>query len=267
MSERKPNTEGHIRTELNGSIYCITFDNPKRMNALNTAMWSALPSLVADAEANESVRVVMLRGSGQRAFSSGADISEFGEARTGEAAKDYDELNHAAFGAVMNCAKPTIAMVHGYCMGGGMELALCCDLRTASEGATLAIPAAKLGIGYNPRWIRPLLSALTAAQAKEVLFTGRSFSAGEAFHMGMISRLCPANELEGETQALAEMISDNAPLSVYAAKRCIDTFCRAPAKADMDALDKLVDACFESEDYIEGRTAFAQKRKPVFRGK
>lgn len=267
MSGTDFQSNGQIKTERDGSVACISFDNPDRMNALNTAMWAELPEKIAALEADDSVRVVVLRGAGDRAFSAGADISEFGSARTGQAAKDYDELNHAAFGAVMNCTKPTVAMIYGYCMGGGLELALCCDLRYAADGAIFGIPAAKLGIGYNPRWIRPLLSALTASQAKEVLFTGRRFSDHEALQMGMISRLLPADTLERETRALADMIAANAPLAVYAAKRCIDEFLRAPENPDIGALDKLVEACFESEDYAEGRTAFAEKRKPKFRGK
>jgi enoyl-CoA hydratase/carnithine racemase len=267
MSETDHKSAGQIRTELDGAIYWVIYDNPSRMNALNTAMWAALPEFLAQAETDNSVRVVVMCGAGDKAFSAGADISEFSTARTGEASKTYDELNHAAFDAVMNCAKPTIAMVQGYCMGGGLELALCCDLRMAAKGATFAIPAAKLGIGYNPRWIRPLLSALSAAQAKEILFTGRRFSDEEALRMGMISRLLPTEKLEEETRALAGMIADNAPLSIIAAKSCIDEFLRAPENPDMDALDKLVEDCFESEDYAEGRAAFIEKRKPVFRGK
>lgn len=256
-----------IALESKGPICWITFDNPKRMNALNAAMWSALPDLIKTAERDDNTRIIVFRGAGQQAFSAGADISEFGTARTGEAAKQYDQLNHAAFDAVMTCAKPTIAMVHGFCMGGGMEIALCCDLRLASTEATFSIPATKLGIGYNPRWIRPLLSVLSAAQAKEVLFTGRRFSASEAMQMGMLSRLCEPAALEDETEAMAQMIAENAPLAVYAAKRCIEEFVHSPENPDMAALDALIDACFESEDYAEGRLAFAEKRKPVFSGK
>lgn len=152
-------------------------------------------------------------------------------------------------------------------MGGGLELALCCDLRYAAQGSNFAIPAAKLGIGYNPRWIRPLFSALSATQAKEVLFTGRRFSGEEAITMGMITRLLSPDELILETRKLAGQIAENAPLSVYAAKRCIDEFLRAPENPDMNALDELVQACFDSEDYAEGRTAFTEKRTPVFKGK
>lgn len=237
------------------------------MNALNSAMWATLPDLIGDAESDPSVRVLVLRGAGEKAFCAGADISEFDTARTGDAAKAYDERTHAAFGAVMSCAKPAIAMIQGFCMGGGLEIALLCDLRTAGEGSSFAIPAAKLGIGYDPRWIAPLLASLSASQVKEILFTGRSFSDAEALHMGLISRLCPADVLERETRALAQTIADNAPLSIAAAKACIDAYSRAPETLDLAALDKLVSACATSEDYAEGRAAFAEKRKPVFKGK
>lgn len=267
MTDDTAMPHGHIDTQIEGSTCWITFNNPARMNALNTAMWAALPAIVEQAQSNDAVRVVILRGTGAKAFSAGADISEFGSARTGDAASEYDELNHAAFGALMECAKPTIAMIEGYCMGGGLELALCCDLRYAATGSSFAIPAAKLGIGYNPRWIRPLFSALSATQAKEILFTGRRFSAEEALAMGLITRLLPVDELVRATCELAGQIAENAPLSIYAAKRCIDAFLRAPENPDLDALDELVQACFDSEDYAEGRAAFAEKRKPVFKGR
>lgn len=267
MSEQKTHPEARITTRIDGQMFWITFENPARMNALNTQMWAALPEKIAQAEANDDIRVVLLRGDGDKAFSAGADISEFGSARTGAAARNYDELNHAAFEAVMNCARPTIAMVNGFCMGGGLELALCCDLRVAAEGSSFAIPAAKLGIGYNARWIRPLLSALSASNAKEILFTGRRFTHAEAIEMGLINRLCPASDLEKETMALAQEIAANAPLSILAAKRAIDEFMRAPDNPDMDMLDALVQDCFESEDYAEGRAAFGEKRKPVFTGR
>lgn len=267
MSERSAAAEPRINTRKDGRIFWIIFDNPARMNALNTAMWASLPEKIAEAETDDDVRVVMLRGAGEKAFSAGADISEFGSARTGAAARNYDELNHAAFEAVMNCARPTIAMINGFCMGGGLELTLCCDLRIAAEGSSFAIPAAKLGIGYNARWIRPLLSALSGSQAKEILFTGARFNHDDAKAMGLINRLCPAQDLEATALALAEEIAANAPLSVLAAKRTIDEFMRSPGDPDMEMLDALVEDCFASEDYAEGRAAFAEKRKPVFRGR
>lgn len=237
------------------------------MNALNAAMWTELPKIVADAEANSSVRVLVLRGAGDKAFSAGADISEFRTARTAETAKAYDALSHGAFTSVVNCRKPTIAMVHGYCMGGGMELAMCCDFRYVAEGATFGIPAVRLGIGYDARWVRPLLSTLSASQAKEVLLTGRRFTDTEALHMDIVTKLLPADMLESETRALAQLISDNAPLAVQAAKRCVDELVQRPENPDMAALDRMIQQCLDSEDYAEGQAAFLEKRKPVFRGK
>jgi len=267
MADGPTDPKGQIESELEGPICWITFNNSSRMNALNAEMWSALPKIVLDADADPSVRVLVLRGAGEKAFSAGADISEFGTARTGKSAKSYDQLSYAAFTSIMNCTKPTIAMIHGYCMGGGMELAMCCDLRYGAQGATFAIPAAKLGVGYDPRWIRPLLSTLSASQAKEVLLTGRRFEDAEAQRMGIISQLLPPDALEEETRALAQMIADNAPLAVQAAKRCVDEMFNAPENPDMDALDRMIENCHQSDDYAEGQAAFMEKRKPTFQGK
>lgn len=258
---------GRLVRDSEGPVRWIIADNQPRHNAYNTAMWEALPGLIAEAEADPAVRVVILTGAGERAFSAGADISEFEEARTGDAADRYDELNHRAFEAVTNCAKPTIAMIHGFCMGGGLELALCCDIRYAAEGSQYAVPAAKLGIGYNPRWIRPMLSVVSAAVAKEILFTGRRLSTQQAYEMHLISRVLPGAELRAATLALAAEIAANAPLSIHAAKRSVDELSRHPENPDMAELDRLVAACFASEDYAEGRRAFLAKRKPRFVGR
>ena len=150
----------------------------RRMNALTAAMWQALPGHIKTANGDPEVRVIVLRGAGTKAFSAGADISEFESARTGDAAKIYDTLNDNAFTALISCPKPTIAMIHGFCLGGGLGLALCCDLRIGDDASQYAIPAAKLGIGYNARWIRPILAAVPPARAKELLFTGRRFRVG-----------------------------------------------------------------------------------------
>lgn len=249
-----------------GAVGWITIDNPKRMNALTAAMWAALPDAVAGAVADREVRVIVLRGAGDAAFSAGADISEFETARTGDAAQHYDALNDAAFNALIDCPKPTIAMIHGFCLGGGLGLALACDLRIADDNSRYAIPAAKLGIGYNARWVRPILAAVPPARAKEMLFTGRRFTSDEANTIGLVSRVVAASALESEVRALAAEISANAPLSVAAAKRIIDEIARHPETADMASLNAAVNACFSSADYAEGRRAFLEKRKPVFRG-
>jgi enoyl-CoA hydratase len=256
-----------LRYAKEGAIVWITADNSARMNALTAAMWRALPAAIGTAVADPDVRVVILRGAGDMAFSAGADISEFESARTGDAAKEYDALNEAAFNALIGCPKPTIAMIHGFCLGGGLGLALCCDMRIADEASQFAIPAAKLGIGYNARWARPILAAVPIARAKELLFTGRRLRSADAEAMGLVSQLVPKTELEATVRALALEIAGNAPLSVAAAKRVINEISRHPEHPDMQALDAAVAACFESEDYAEGRRAFLEKRKPEFKGK
>lgn len=263
MSDAPPS----LREETTGAIRWIVADSPRRLNAFTLAMWQGLPGLVAMAEQDPAVRVIVLRGAGRKAFSAGADISEFETVRTSAQAAAYDTANNQAFDAVAHASKPTIAMIHGVCMGGGLEVALCCDLRLADAAATFSVPAAKLGIGYNPRWYRPLLAAVSAAKAKEILFTGGRFSAADALAMGLVNRLLPAARLEAATTALADELAANAPLSILAAKRCIDAFVADPARRDFHALDALVDACFASADYVEGRRAFMEKRKPRFEGK
>ena len=262
-----PSATPSLRALKDGAIAWIIADNPARMNALTASMWQALPGLIAAAVADDEVRVIILRGAGTKAFSAGADISEFETARSGDAAKTYDALNDAAFTALVSCPKPTMAMIHGFCLGGGLGLALCCDLRIGDDASQYAIPAAKLGIGYNARWVRPILTAVPPARAKELLFTGRRFRSAEAEAMGLVTQLVPAADLETATRAIANEIAMNAPLSVAAAKRVIDEIVHHPENPDMAALDAVVQACFASNDYAEGRRAFLEKRKPVFKGR
>jgi enoyl-CoA hydratase len=256
-----------LRLEIEGAIAWIVASNPERMNAFTAGMWAKIPAHVAAAEADPAVRVIILRGEGTRAFSAGADISEFETARSGAAAADYDRLNHEAFSALLAAQKPVIAMVHGFCLGGGLGIAACADLRLADPKAQFAIPAAKLGLGYNPRWVPPLLALAAPAFIKEMIFTGRRFSAAEALRIGLVNEVVETENLEVAVRTLANDIAANAPLTVRAAKLTIDELVRRPEHPDTAALDAAVKACFESADYAEGRRAFLEKRKPVFQGR
>ncbi len=176
-------------------------------------------------------------------------------------------MNEAAFQALSQCPKPTIAMIHGFCLGGGLGLALCCDMRLADDASQFAIPAAKLGIGYNARWVRPILAAVPPARAKEIAVHRAALQGrGGARHGPRLASVSGARARSGNGEARDE-IAANAPLSVMAAKRTIDEMVRQPEDPDMDALDTWVAHCFASEDYAEGRRAFLEKRKPEFKGK
>lgn len=256
-----------LKLEIEGAIAWIVADNPERMNAFTASMWGKIPEHVRAAESAPGVRVIVLRGAGSRAFSAGADISEFETARAGAAAADYDRLNHEAFSALLAAKKPIVAMIHGFCLGGGLAIAACADLRLADPRAQFAIPAAKLGLGYNARWVPPLLALAPPAFVKEMIFTGRRFSADEALRIGLVNRLVETGELEAAVRALADDIAGNAPLTVRAAKLTVDELVRHPEHPDTGALDAAVTACFESADYAEGRRAFLEKRKPQFLGR
>ncbi len=257
-----------IIVEKSGGIGRFIFNQPHKHNAISFEMWQGISQAMGDFAADESVRVVVLSGAGTKAFSAGADISQFAEKR---ASKDgvevYDGAALRAENDLMYMDKPTIAMIQGYCIGGGAGVALCCDLRIASEDARFGIPAAKLGLAYQWCEVYPLVQLVGPSFAKEILFTGRQFSAEEALTMGLVNRVVARTELESCVEEYAERIAANAPLTVRAAKRTIGEALKDPANRDLDAIQKLVDRCFSSEDYVEGRKAFMEKRKPAFKGR
>ena len=259
---------GQVRHAVEGSIGWVVFDHPERRNAISVEMWRAIPAVAAALDADPAVRVVVLRGAGEQAFVSGADISEFERTRTGAgAAQAYEELGIAAFEAVARLAKPVLAMIHGWCIGGGMALALSADLRYAADDAVLAIPAARLGLGYHATGLEALVRLVGPSTAKEVLFTARRFAAQEALARGLVTEVVPKAGLEAHVRAVAATIADNAPLTLRSAKRVIGELGREGPARDVEAMRRSIAACFESDDYREGVRAFLEKRKPIFAGR
>jgi len=246
----------------------LTFDNPKRLNALSVGMAEASARAITAFDRDDTVRVIVVTGAGERAFVSGADISEFGERRTDPSARaEYDALLGKAWQVWEMSEKPRIAMINGFCLGGGLALALRCDIRIASDTAQFAIPAARLGLGYGLVGIKKLLSVVNPAFAAEMLFSARRFNADEAYGMGLINRVVAAEVLNDTVSELAGTISRNAPLTIRAARRAIAEAQRPEDAQDTRVVQQLVEACFRSEDYLEGQAAFAAKRPPDFRGR
>jgi enoyl-CoA hydratase/carnithine racemase len=230
-------------------------------------MWEAASAILADFAADKAVRVVVLTGAGGKAFVSGADISKFESERSSkEAIERYNQTVDKANTAVFEFPKPTIAMIRGYCIGGGVGLALCCDLRICSDNSKFGVPAAKLGLGYGLKGIKKLVDVVGPSFAKEIYFTARQFTAAEALQMGLINRVLPGEELEKYVQDYADTISGNAPLTVNSVKFIVGETVKSANERNVKKCDELVAQCFASKDYIEGRQAFMEKRKPAFTG-
>jgi enoyl-CoA hydratase len=259
---------GRTRLHKDGSTGWMLFDNPARHNAVSLEMWAAVPRIMAEFERDDAIRCVVVAGVGGKAFVSGADISEFAEKRsTRETIAHYNSVGEAARRALEACRKPTIAMIQGWCIGGGLGIALSCDLRLASDDSRFGIPAARLGIGYGYAGVSRLADIVGPSFAKEIFFTARHFDAAEALQMGLVNRVLPAAELESYVGDYARRIGANAPLTIAAVKRCVAESLKDPAERDLAACQAAVEACSRSADYVEGRTAFMEKRKPVFSGK
>ncbi|MGQ0675319.1 MAG: enoyl-CoA hydratase [Rhodospirillales bacterium] len=251
-----------------GNTGWMIFNNPERHNAVSLEMWLAAEKILAEFERDPAVRVIVLTGAGGKAFVSGADISKFESERASErAVTEYNATTDRLYAALHALAKPTIAMIRGYCIGGGVALAVCCDIRICGEGSRFAIPAAKLGLGYRLAGLRRLIEVVGPSFAKEIFFTARQFTAAEAAGMGLVNRVAPEAELEGYVKGYAETIAGNAPLTVISIKRIVGEALKDPAERDLAMCDRLVRECFASRDYVEGRRAFMEKRRPVFAGR
>jgi enoyl-CoA hydratase/carnithine racemase len=257
-----------VLSRKDGNVGYIIFNNPERRNAMSLEMWQACTRLMGEYAKDPEVRVVVLAGAGDKAFVAGADISKFGDERASEeGVKKYNEAVEAAYASVHEFPKPTIAQIRGFCVGGGMGLASCCDLRICSEDARFAVPAAKLGLGYGYPGVKRLMDVVGPSFTKEIFFTARQFDAMEAVEMGLVNRMVENHELESYVKNYADTISANAPLTVDSIKFIVGEACKDELKRDMKRCDDLVTQCFKSEDYEEGRTAFMEKRKPVFKGR
>jgi len=250
-----------------GHVGYMTFNNPERRNAVSLDMWDAASRIMDDFARDDAIRVVVITGAGDKAFVSGADISRFEKERSDEAAQArYSAISSKANEAIYTFPKPTIAMIRGYCLGGGLGLAVCCDLRIASEDSRFGIPAAKLGVGYGFSGIKRLADLVGPSFTKEIFFTARQFDAAEALTMGLINRALPADQLEAYVKGYADTISNNAPLTVNSVKFIANQTAVDPDKRELARCADLVKGCFASKDFIEGRTAFMEKRKPAFTG-
>ncbi len=266
--ERMQTSTPKLIARKDGAIGWLIFNNPERRNALSVDMWAGIPEVVAAFEADPEVRVMIMAGAGDKAFVSGADISQFETQRgSQEADERYSATTDAATRALELFAKPSIAMIRGFCIGGGLAVALTCDLRIAADDGRFGIPAARLGLGYRFEGVRKLVGVVGPAYASEILFTARHLDAEEARSMGLVNTVVAAADLEATARAYAGQIANNAPLTIRASKLAVRESQKDPERRKLGALEAAIAACFESEDFIEGRRAFLEKRKPRFQGK
>jgi enoyl-CoA hydratase len=254
--------------EKEGHIGWVTFNNPARRNAVSLEMWETLGKILTDFQEDNQIRAVVLKGAGGKSFVSGADISEFDKKRNSAAAsEEYSKKAAQAQGMLYRLDKPLIAMIQGYCIGGGLAVALNADIRFATGDSKFGIPAAKLGLGYGYGGVKMLMDLVGPSHTKDILFSARFLTAEEALRIGLINRIVPPDELETAVREYTGLIADNAPLTIRAAKASVREALKNPEKRDLEKVAELVNACFDSQDYAEGRKAFMEKRKPVFKGK
>jgi len=253
--------------EKRGAVGWIVFNQPAKKNAINDAMWRDIPEAVAKYDADPEVRCVAFRGAGTEAFASGADISEFAKIRAERASvAKYDDLLDRVLHAIQGSMKPSVAMIYGYCMGGGLEIALACDLRYCARSAQFGIPAAKLGLAYSVEGHKRLLETVGHARAREVMFLGRRYPAEEALAMGLVHRVLDNDALEAYVNEVIGTLTANAPLSIANSKTQIEEYVKASGQPDHHRMQAAIERCAKSADYEEGRRAFMEKRRPRFTG-
>ncbi|MFN3891324.1 MAG: enoyl-CoA hydratase [Beijerinckiaceae bacterium] len=260
-------SDAEIRYSSADSVARVVIAQPAKLNAISWTMWRSLPAVLRRAEAESSVRVIVVEGEGARAFSAGADISQFSEQRSaGESARAYEAAVAAAMDALANASKPTVAIIRGLAFGGGLALAMCCDLRLSTTDARFRIPAARLGIGYAFAAVEALVERIGLSAAADLLLTARTIDGREAERLKVLSKAWEPASFETEAAACVRAVAANAPLTLRALKAALDECRRPPQERDRVRMDDLVQACMNSADYLEGQAAFREKRTPNFLG-
>ena len=261
-------TQESMLCETRGAVGHMIFNNPARHNAVSLDMWDRAEAIIDGFMADQNVRVIVMSGAGGKAFVSGADISKFETERgTREAVAHYNARVKAVYNGIKTLAKPTIAMIDGYCIGGGLALAVACDLRMCSEKSRFGLPAARLGLGYPFDGLKRLVDTIGPGATLDIVFSARRLDAEEARSIGLVQKVLPAVELESHVFDYARTVAANAPLTVASMKLIVGEALKDPAERDLAACERAIQACFESDDYIEGRRAFTEKREPRFTGR
>ncbi len=266
MDTAVPSTDKML-SRRDGNVGYMIFNNPERHNAVSLEMWQAAERILNDFKADPAIRVVVLTGAGGKAFVSGADISKFeSERATQEAVATYNAAVKRIYSGIHEFPKPTIAMIRGYCIGGGLGLAMSCDMRICADNSRFALPAAKLGLGYEFGGMKRFVDIVGPSFTKEIFMSAKQYNAAEALTMGLVNRVLPEAELDAHVKEFAGTIAGNAPLTVASIKFIVGEAQKDPDERDLKRCDEMVKKCFDSKDYIEGRRAFMEKRKPVFTG-
>lgn len=268
LSNETSYADGRILKHTAGGVGVVTFNNPDKRNAMSLEMWEGFGEALIALREDDAVRVVILRGAGGKAFVSGADISQFEKVRHNAAASEaYAKRSAAQRALLADYPKPTIACIQGFCLGGGMQVAMLADIRIAAHDSQFGIPAAKLGIAYGYDGLKHLVSLVGPSWARLLMYTGMRIDSAEALRIGLVERVFPDDQLWGETMMIAETISQNAPLAIKAAKITITEVLKDESKRDMEAIKAIGNTCMDSADFREGRQAFMEKRQPQFQGK
>lgn len=258
---------GSVRYSVENGVARLVLDQPHKLNAMTFEMWASLQGLVARAEADREVRVILVTGEGGRAFCAGADISQFGAQRDGDAAtRAYDDAYLSGCAAIANASKPSVALIRGVCFGGGFGLAMSCDIRLARSDARFRVPAARLGLGYAYEGVRALVGKLGVGPVADLLLSARIVAGEEALRLGVVNALWGADVFEAEADAYLARMAVNAPLTLRAVKQTLNALLAPEGEKDIDAANRAIAACFTSADYKEGQRAFKEKREPAFTG-